>query len=239
MNLRCLIVDDEPLAVKVLETHIENIPLLSVCGSCHTAFAAMEILQKEKVDLMFLDIHMPKLMGHEFLRTLRYPPKVIFTTAYKEYAIDAFELEAVDYLLKPITLERLIKAVNKLSPSYVQETKQAGNNNIVENEGFVYFRADRKMIKVSYNDIVYIESMKDYIKIVRQNDKPLLVKQSISSLEEILPPNLFLRIHRSYIVAVSKISAFTNHDVEIGGLEIPIGRLYAAQLEKITQSVKQ
>jgi len=238
MNLRCLIVDDEPLAVKVLETHIENIPLLTICGSCPNAFAAMEVLQKEKVDLMFLDIHMPKLMGHEFLRTLRHPPKVIFTTAYKEYAVDAFELEAVDYLLKPITLERLIKAINKLSPSYVQETKLENGNNIVENEGFVYFRADRKMIKVSYNDIMYIESMKDYIKIVRQNDKPLLVKQSISSLEEILPANLFLRIHRSYIVAVSKISAFTSHDVEIGGQEIPIGRLYAGQVEKLAHAIK-
>jgi DNA-binding LytR/AlgR family response regulator len=239
MKLKCLIVDDEPLAVKVLETHIENIPTLCVAGKCHSAFGAMEFLQKETVDLMFLDIQLPKFMGHEFLRTLRHPPKVIFTTAYKEYAIEAFELEAVDYLLKPITLERLVKAVNKVIPSVQQDEKQENNHAIVENEGFVYFRADRKMIKVSYNDIVYVESMKDYIKIVRQHDKPLLVKQSISSLEEVLPSNLFLRVHRSYIVSLSKIAAFTTHDVEIGGQEIPIGRLYAAQIEKITSSLKQ
>ena len=232
MKLNCLIVDDEPLAVKVLETHIENIPSLKITGSCHNAFTAMEALAKNNVDLMFLDIHMPKLMGHEFLRTLRSPPKVIFTTAYKEYALDAFELDAIDYLLKPITLERLMKAVNKIGN--VQAVSIKEEQQVVDNQGFVYFRADRKMIKVGYDDIVYIESMKDYIKIVRMTDKPLLVKQSISSLEDVLPANLFLRIHRSYIVAINKIEAFTNHDVEISGQEIPIGRLYAHQLEKMT-----
>ena len=234
MKLNCLIVDDEPLAIKVLETHIENIPSLHIAGSCNNAFAAMEVLKNNNIDLMFLDIHMPKLMGHEFLRTLRSPPKVIFTTAYKEYALDAFELDAIDYLLKPITLERLMKALNKISNMPITETRE--ENNFIDNEGFVYFRADRKMIKVGYNEIIYIESMKDYIKIVRVVDKPLLVKQSISSLEDILPTNLFLRIHRSYIVAVNRISAFTSHDVEIAGQEIPIGRLYAHQLEKMTKT---
>jgi len=235
MKLNCLIVDDEPLAVKVLETHIENIPSLKITGSCHNAFMAMEALTKNNIDLMFLDIHMPKLMGHEFLRTLRNPPKVIFTTAYKEYALDAFELDAVDYLLKPITLERLMKAINKIGITQAVDIKE--EQQVVDNQGFVYFRADRKMIKVGYHDIVYVESMKDYIKIVRVADKPLLVKQSISSLEDVLPANLFLRIHRSYIVAINKIAAFTNHDVEIGGQEIPIGRLYAHQLEKMTGNI--
>ncbi len=234
MKLRCLIVDDEPLAVSVLETHIANIPSLVIAGSCNNAFAAMDLLQNENIDLIFLDIHMPKLMGHEFLRTLRNPPKVIFTTAYKEYAIDAFELDAVDYLLKPITLERLVKAMNKMSDSKVAGISE--ENNIVDNEGFVYLRADRKMIKARYSDIIYIESLKDYIKIVRVNEKPLLVKQSISSLEAVLPPHLFVRIHRSYIVAINKVTAFTNHDVEIDGLEIPIGRLYAHQLDKMSRA---
>lgn len=231
MKLRCLIVDDEPLAVNVMETHIANIPSLLIAGSCNNAFAAMEFLKNEHIDLLFLDIHMPKLMGHAFLRTLRNPPKVIFTTAYKEYALEAFELDAVDYLLKPVTLERMMKAVNKVSDSKALQVTE--ENNIVENDGFAYFRADRKMIKARYTDIIYIESMKDYVKIVRVNDKPLLVKQSISSLEAVLPTHLFLRIHRSFIVAINKITAFTNHDVEIDGLEIPIGRLYAHQLEKM------
>ncbi|MEO7444360.1 MAG: response regulator transcription factor [Ferruginibacter sp.] len=234
MKLNCLIVDDEPLAIKVLEAHIANIPSLIVGATCGNAFAAMDALREGKTDLMFLDIHMPKLMGHEFLRTLRTPPKVIFTTAYREYALDAFELDAVDYLLKPVTLERLVKAVNKISNTIVVDEKQKPA--IVEAEGFVYFRAERKMIKVKYVDVVYVESMKDYIKIVRVNEKPLMVKQSISSLEEILPSNLFLRIHRSFIVAIDKINAFTNNDVEIGNKEIPIGRLYAHQVGKMAKS---
>jgi DNA-binding LytR/AlgR family response regulator len=232
MKLKCLITDDEPLAIKVLETHISNIPSLIVTATCSNAFAAMEVLKNEPVDLLFLDIQMPKLMGHVFLRTLRNPPKVIFTTAYKEYAVDAFELDAVDYLLKPVTLERLLKAINKISSTEVAATKIAGTG-IIDNEGFLYFRAERKMVKARYSDIVYVESMKDYIKIVRVNDKPLMVKKSISAIENILPANLFLRVHRSFIVATNKIMAFTNHDIEIGGIEIPVGRLYAYQLEKL------
>lgn len=233
MIFKCLIIDDEPLAIKVLESHISSIPTLSVVGTCHNAFAAMEFLQKHQVDLIFLDIQMPKLMGHDFFRSLRNPPKVIFTTAYKEYAVDAFELEATDYLLKPITMARLMKAVNKLGGDPTPDIK---TEKIVESESFVYLRAERKMIKVGYDDILYIESMKDYVKVVRISDKPLFVKQSISSLEELLPPHLFLRIHRSYIVSLDKITAVTNHDVEIGSTEIPIGRLYAQQLTKSMQA---
>ena len=233
MKINCLIVDDEPLAMEVLQAHIANIPSLKIIGTCANAFEAIEKLNREKTDLLFLDIHMPKLMGHEFLRTLRNPPKVIFTTAYKEYAVDAFELDAIDYLLKPVTLERLVKAVNKMSSAIVVNNKKQPA--LVDNEGFVYFRADRKMIKVKYNEMIYVESVKDYIKIVRVNEKPLLVKQSISSLEEVLPSNLFLRIHRSFIIAIDKIIAFTSHDVEIGNTEIPIGRLYASKVSKMTK----
>jgi len=233
MKMNCLIVDDEPLAVNVLETHLANMPALRLAASCSNAFEAMEALKVHNIDLMFLDIRMPKLMGQEFLRTLRNPPKVIFTTAYKEYALDAFELDAVDYLLKPVTLERLVRAVNKMTAAGMPEVKTEA---VVENEGFVYFRADRKMVKVAYDDIIYVESMKDYVKIVRKGEKPLLVKQSISSLEDLLPEQLFVRVHRSYIVAINKIAAFTNHDVEIGDIEIPIGRLYAHQLEKMARS---
>lgn len=230
--MKCLIVDDEPLAIKVLETHIGDIPSLSVAGSSSNAFAAMEFLKREVVDLMFLDIHMPKLMGHEFLRTLRNPPKVIFTTAHKEFALDAFELDAVDYLLKPITLERLLKSLNKINSFQKIEIKE--EHGPLEKNGFIYLRADRKMIKVGYNEILYVESMKDYIKIFRENDKPLLVKQPISSLEEILPGNLFVRIHRSYIISVQKITAFTQREVEISGREIPVGRLYTNLLTAIS-----
>jgi len=232
MKIQCLIIDDEPLAINVLVNHIGIIPGLEIAGTCSNAFEAMEILKSKQVDLMFLDVRMPKLMGHEFYRTLRNPPKVIFTTAHKEFAIDAFDLDAVDYLLKPITIERLIKAVNKISVAPIPVTTE--ENHLLETEGFVYFRAERKMIKVNYNDILYIESMKDYIRVVRENDKPMLVKQSITSVEDSLPSHLFMRIHRSFIVSLQKITAFTNHDVEIGGKEIPIGRIYMHQLEKLT-----
>ena len=231
MKTRCLLVDDEPLALKVLENHIESIPHLEVTATCQNAFHAMEVLQQQPIDLMFLDIQMPKLIGTSFLRTLRNPPKVIFTTAFKEYAVDAFDLDAVDYLLKPVSLERLVRAVNKLSMEAVPQAGEA--KKILEQEGFAYFRADRKMVKVKYDDILYIESMKDYVKVVRSHEKPLLVKQSISSLEDMLPSNEFIRVHRSFIVAIKKIAAFTNHDIEIGGVEIPIGRLYSQQIERL------
>jgi DNA-binding LytR/AlgR family response regulator len=168
------------------------------------------------------------------VRTLQHPPKIIFTTAYKEHAIDAFELDAVDYLLKPISLERFLRAVNKLTqttfthPEEISFISEAAS-------GFIYFRSDRKMVKLFYDEILYIESIKDYIKIVREGNAPLLVKQSISSTEELLPPHLFLRIHRSFIVALQKITAFTNNDVEIQRMEIPIGRLYKPQLQKIAE----
>ncbi|MES2848081.1 MAG: LytTR family DNA-binding domain-containing protein [Bacteroidota bacterium] len=229
--MKCLIVDDEPLAIKVLETHISNIPSLYIEGTCENAFAAMDFLKTRPVDLMFLDIRMPKLMGHEFLRTFQNRPKVIFTTAYKEYALDAFELDVVDFLLKPITLERLLKSLNKINND--QFTGRKEEPSFVKDEGFVYLRADRKMVKVTYTEILYIESMRDYIKVVRVDNKPLLIKQPISSMEAILPGKLFLRIHRSYIVPVQKISAFTQHEVEINGLQIPVGRLYTGRLSEI------
>lgn len=234
MTWKCLLVDDEPLAIEVLEKYIEAVDQLQVVGTCRNAFQAMEFLQKNHVDLIFLDIHMPKLTGTSFVRTLQHPPKIIFTTAYKEHAIDAFELDAVDYLLKPISLERFLRAVNKLTQTtftHPEEMPVISQNA----SGFIYFRSDRKMVKLFYDEILYIESIKDYIKIVREGNAPLLVKQSISATEELLPPHLFLRIHRSFIVAIQKITAFTNNDVEIQRVEIPIGRLYKPQLQKIAE----
>jgi len=234
MTWKCLLVDDEPLAIEVLEKHIEAVDQLQVVGTCRNAFQAMEFLQKKPVDLIFLDIHMPKLTGTSFVRTLQHPPKIIFTTAYKEHAIDAFELDAVDYLLKPISLERFLRAVNKLTQTTFTHPEEMPV--ITEPvSGFIYFRSDRKMVKLFYDEILYIESIKDYIKIIREGNAPLLVKQSISATEELLPPHLFLRIHRSFIVSVKQITAFTNNDVEIQRVEIPIGRLYKPQLQKIAE----
>ena len=233
MIWKCLLVDDEPPAIKVLEKYIENVEQLEVAGTCNNAFQAMDFLQKQSVDIVFLDINMPKLSGISFIKTLQYPPKVIFTTAYKEHAADAFELDAVDYLLKPISFERFLRAVNKITHN---NTPVAATTKLPDShQRFLYFRADRKMVKIFLEEIVYVESLKDYVKIHRQEGKPLIIKQSISTLEEMLPQNLFARIHRSFIVAINKITAFTNHDVEIGSTEIPIGRLYSYKMQQLNK----
>lgn len=229
MKWKCLLVDDEPPALNILEKYISLIEQLEIVDKCSNAFQAMEVLQKKKVDLIFLDIQMPKLSGTSFLKTLKNPPKVIFTTAFKEFASEAFDLDAVDYLVKPVSLERFIKAVNKVTQSNHHAEEKAI---LPETAGFLYFRADRKMVKVFLDDIIYVESLKDYIKIYRVKEKPLMVKQSMATLEAMLPEHLFLRVHRSFVVSVNKITAFTSHDVEVGDVVIPIGRQYAAKLHQ-------
>lgn len=233
MHIKCLLVDDEPPALKILESYIESIPNLELVGKCNNAFEAMNVLGEKKVDLMLLDIKMPKLLGTEFLRSLKNPPKVIFTTAHKEFALEGFELEAVDYLLKPISLERFLKAVSKIFNSASFAPAQDTDTSITNvNSNFLYFRVDRKMVKVVLDEILFVESLKDYVRIVRQGHKPLLVKQSISTVEDMLPEHLFVRIHRSFIVAIHKLTAYTNHDVEINENVIPIGKLYSNQVSK-------
>lgn len=226
---KCLIVDDEPPAIKILESYIEVLDYLEVVGTCNNAFRAIDILNSVKVDLMFLDINMPKLLGTQLLKTIQHPPKVIFTTAHKDYAFEAFEMDAVDYLLKPISFERFLKAVNKFCQ--MNTTESVGSSN---GPGFLYFRVDRKMVKVYLKDIIYIESFKDYVIIHRQNENDLKVKYTISSVENMLPQSLFLRIHRSFIVSIKKVTAFSSHDVEIGKMELPIGKSYPDVFKKLT-----
>ncbi|WP_420149599.1 LytR/AlgR family response regulator transcription factor [Spirosoma sp.] len=238
--IRCLLVDDEPPALTVIESHISMIDDLLIVGTCHNAIQAFSVLQSTPVDLMFLDIKMPKLLGTDFVRSLRQPPKVIFTTAYRDYALDGFELDVVDYLLKPISFERFLRAVSKVmrSESTLSNSLQPDVSSAVEkaaesSTSFLYFRSDRKMVKVFIRDILYVESLKDYVKIVTTSARPLVVKQSISSLEEMLPDNGFLRIHRSYIVAIDKITAYTPTYVDVSGQELPIGRLYHKEVGQL------
>jgi DNA-binding LytR/AlgR family response regulator len=229
MRCKCIIVDDEPPAIKILKKYAEDVGQLEVVGTCNNAFEAMKFLNEEKIDLMFLDINMPKLMGTQLIRSLRYPPKVIFTTAHADFALEAFELDAIDYLLKPISFERFLKAVNKFCHLNNVEMDSSG-----QASGFLYFRSDRKMVKVLLEDIIYIESLKDYILIHRQNNADLRVKQTLSATENMLPRHLFLRIHRSFIVSVRKVTAFTNNDVEIGKTELPIGRSYTEVFNRLS-----
>lgn len=228
MRCKCIIVDDEPPAIKILKTYIESLNQLEIIGTCRNAFQAIEIITTEKVDLMFLDINMPKLMGTQLIKTLSHPPKVIFTTAHKDFAIEAFDLDVIDYLLKPISFERFVKAVNKYC-----HLNNVESDTSTESSGFLYFRADRKMIKVFLEDILYIESFKDYIIIHREKNDDIKVKQTLSSVEDMLPPNLFLRIHRSFIVSIDKVTAYTKNDVEIGNTELPFGRNYSEVFLKL------
>ncbi|RNI29165.1 LytR/AlgR family response regulator transcription factor [Rufibacter latericius] len=232
MKIKCLLVDDEPPAQAVLQSHIASLPMLQLVGQCHNAIAALEELQRQPIDLMFLDIKMPQLLGTHFLRTLRHPPKVIFTTAYPEYALEAFDLDVVDYLLKPISFERFLRAIQKIQqPELSGATTSAPHTQHASSERFLYFRVDRKMVKVMVSDILYIESLKDYVRIVTTS-KQIVPKQTISSLEEMLPEESFARIHRSYIVALDKVDSFSPCHVEVMGKELPVGRNYRQEMEK-------
>ncbi len=226
-KLRCLIVDDEPPAREVLRRYVQEMPMLELAGECANAIQALGVLQQQQVDLLFLDIRMPQLNGNDFLKTLRNPPRVIFTTAYPDYAIEGYELDAVDYLLKPVHFDRFLKAVSKLMQNAgpAAEAVPPAKDMEETTAPFVYFRADRKMVKLLLQDIFYIESMKDYVKVVNAG-KTIISKQSISSVEEMLPEKKFIRCHRSYIVSVEKVKSFTNEIIETGGTEIPIGKLY-------------
>jgi two-component system, LytTR family, response regulator len=236
MKIKCLIIDDEPPAREVIKRYIEQLPMLELAGECANAIQAISVLQQTPVDLIFLDIRMPQLNGTDFLKTLKNPPKVIFTTAYTEYALEGYELDIVDYLMKPIRFDRFIKAVNKAFP--LGEGKSSPDtdkpNAEPKNESFVYFRADRKMVKVLVNDILYIESMKDYVKVFTSTNS-LVTKQSISSVETMLPEKKFIRTHRSFIVSVNKIKSFNNELIEVGHTEIPIGKLYRNTVLKLLQ----
>lgn len=225
---KCVIIDDEELARNLIKNHLSQLNDFEIVAICESAIEASKVLQQQQVDLLFLDIEMPVLRGTDFFKNLIHKPKVIFTTAYRDYALDGFELNAVDYLLKPITFSRFFKAVEKfleLQPK--NQTPQITIENSVKNDS-IFIRKDRKQVKVFFDDILYIESVKDYIKIHFSHGNHM-IKHSITSFYEQLD-NRFLRIHRSYIINKDKITAYTKCDVEIGEIEIPIGESYRAKI---------
>lgn len=233
MKLNCLIVDDEPLALDLLESHVEAVKDLHLVGRCQDALEATKLLRDHPVDLIFLDIQMPTLTGIDFIKTLSKKPKVIMTTAYKEYAFEAFQLDVVDYLLKPITFGRFLKAINKVLHQDYFPVKKEELAPVFE-EAFIYLKADKKSVKVILKDILYIESCRDYVR-VHTNRTTFLAHHRISALEEKLPESMFLRIHRSFIVSKNKVSAFTPSSVELGGKTLSIGRLYKDQVLGVLQ----
>lgn len=233
MKLQCLLVDDEPPALKVLSSHISNITGLEIVGCCESAIKAMDILHRLPVDVIFLDIKMPKIMGTAFLRNLSHPPKVIFVTAYREYAVDAYDLDAVDYLVKPVSFERFLKAVSRLKRTMGYEAATQQKHYIPNPDAFVYLKVDRDMQKIVVNDILYIESRKDYVKLYFSKGRSLLAKQSISAMQNLLSEYQFLRIHRSYMVSLSKVSGYNGFSVQLDACKVPIGRMYKQTVIKV------
>lgn len=220
----CLIVEDEPLAAEVLQDYINQVPFLQLKGICTDAMYAMDSIQKQKIDVIFLDIHLPKLKGLEFIKTLQHPPHIIITTAYHEYALKGYEYNVVDYLLKPIEFSRFLSAVNKLKLLTPAEINRVALSDTKE-KPYLFFNVSKKKVKIYIDEILYIESLKEYIRIITPS-KTILTKFQLGQMEELLTNSNFMRIHRSFIVAKNKIEAFTATDVEIGGKQIPIGRSY-------------
>ena len=235
MKVRCLLIDDEPPALQILQSHIDQISGLEIVGKCGNAVEAIDLLHSKTVDVIFLDIKMPKIIGTEFLRNLSHPPKVIFVTAYREFAVEGFDLDAVDYLVKPVSFERFLKAIDRLRRSSGHETVREHKLYKSNPEAFIYLKIDRVRQKIFIEDILYIESWKDYVQIHFTNGKSLLVKQTISAIENLLSDHMFLRTHRSYIVSLNKISGYKSTSLRLGVTEIPVGRLYKQNVNRQLQ----
>ena len=228
----CIIVEDEPLAAEILQDYIKQIPFLTLRHICSDAIIALEVLQKEKIDLIFLDIHLPKLKGLDFIKSLKNPPPIILTTAYHEFALQGYEYNVLDYLLKPIEFSRFVMAVNKLKQPI--EAKSVQRQPIEKERKSIFFNVSKKKVKVYLDEILYVESLKEYIRIVTASNS-ILTKYQLGEIEEILTKNNFLRIHRSFIVAKDKIDAYTATDVEINNKQIPIGRSYKDIVQSIIE----
>jgi len=229
--LNCIAVDDEKLVLDLLVDNIKKVPFLSLTARCKNAMEAADILHKEKIDLIFLDIQMPGLSGMELLRSLQHAPMVIFVTAYKQYAFDAFDLNVIDYLLKPVSFDRFLKACNKAHELF---NLQQGSNTRGEKPNYFFVYVEYKLIKVSIPEIIYIEAMKDYIKIfLTTAQRPVITKMSMKTIDEKLFSYRFIRIHKSYIVAGDKITAIKRDLVVIGDTELPLSESYKTNLEKL------
>lgn len=233
-----MIADDEQLAISVIESHLTKLPNLIVTGTCNNGIQVYQFLKDNPIDLLFLDIQMPDLTGLELLRTLKDPPPVILTTAYREFALEGFELNVIDYLLKPISFERFLKAISKFES--IGSTKLINHISIPPqansfDQHFIYVKSDKKMVRVMVKDIQYIEGLKGFIKI-HTEDRDIITYQTLYDLEESLSPDHFVRIHRSFIISLNFVTAFSASHVEIGTKELPIGGSYAEALQRKLRS---
>lgn len=231
-DISCLIVDDEAMAIEIIATHLAKIPTIKTINSCNNAMEAFNFLINNSVDLVFLDINMPEISGISFAKSIDRDIKIIFTTAYRDYAVEGFELQAVDYLLKPISFERLLKAVN----TYFEVYNHSKTTHLQQEESseFMFVRADRRMIKIDFDAIIYVESYCDYIKI-HLTDETITTRETISAIEAKLPNKNFIRIHRSYIISLANITSFTNEEITINKKSLPISRSYKKEVLSILE----
>jgi len=228
-KINCIIIEDEPLAVRVLSDYISQVPFLELKATFKDAILATDFLREDSTDLIFLDIHLPKLKGMAFLKMLAHPPSVIITTAYHQYAVEGFDLNVTDYLLKPFEFDRFLVAVSKVRPA---EGPRPERDEKQSTKDYLFLNVQKKKAKILLKDIVYIESQREYIKIVTTG-KEYISKMSTNEIEEMLPANSFKRIHRSFIISISKIDAYTAEMVEVNGISIPVGRGYREVLENL------
>ncbi|UCE20548.1 MAG: response regulator transcription factor [Gemmatimonadota bacterium] len=229
--MKCMIVDDEPLARRVIEKHMAVLPSLKLVKECSNAMAAAAYLHEHPVDVMFLDIKMPELTGLDFLKTLSDPPLVILTTAYSEFALEGYEYSVVDYLLKPISFERFLKAVNKVSERVEQKKDLQEERNSEVHDGFIFLRADKIEHKVMFSEIRYIEGCGNFVKVYTAN-KMIMVSETMSNIQERLPENLFIRVHKSYVVSITRMDCIESNMIRIGEKVIPIGKTYKREVER-------
>jgi len=230
---RCVIIDDEPIAIRVIKNHLSAFSNFEIVAECHNALEAMPILLKEKIDLIFCDIQMPQITGVDFVRSLSHPPHVIFTTAYRDYAVDAFELNVVDYLLKPISFERFTKAINHFLETQKAEERKPKQPELVNKlKEYIFLKADKKHYKINLDDLLYFESLGDYV-VAFTSHKKIVTKERISYLAQNLPKSKFLQIHRGYIVSIDKIESVGAGFVEINKQKLPVGRNYKPSLHNL------
>ncbi|QZE15703.1 LytTR family DNA-binding domain-containing protein [Halosquirtibacter laminarini] len=238
MKIQCLIVDDESLALDIIEQYIERIDTLQLVAKCQSAIEALDHLNNHKIDLLFLDIQMPGLTGIQLLRNISNPPPVIFTTAYSEYALESYDLEALDYLIKPIPFERFIKAINKYYKLKLptRDSIRTPVQQEVKEKPFIFVKSDKRMVKIMLHEICYIESIRNTVSIYLTNKKVIITAMTISNIGEKLPEVEFLRVHRSFIVSISKIESYATANIKIENQWIPIGRNYKTEVLSVLQN---
>jgi DNA-binding LytR/AlgR family response regulator len=222
--MKCLLVDDEPLALDILESYIKKMPDLELIGKCSNALEASEFLKNNKIDLMFLDIQMPEITGLEFVRSLTNPPLIVFSTAYSDFAVEGFELNAIDYLLKPVAFERFTKTVERAKEYMALKKNESIEAPDLDND-YIFIKSNQKQIKLSYDQILYVEAFADYVKLYT-SEKRYVTLQTMKNMEQKLPKDKFIRVHRSFIVGMKYITSFNSSELEIGAVKIPVGKNY-------------